>query len=58
MMPVFRTKRMPVNALRSSIGLRPGKRRRRGLCGGSKGSIRFQSASVTRGLAMIDLRGF
>src|SRR2546421_12845779 len=56
-MPVFRTKRMPVKALRSSMGLRPGKRDRRGLCGGSKGSIRSQSASVTRGLAMGNLRG-
>ena len=56
-MPVFRTKRMPVRALRSSMGLRSEKWRR-GLCGGSKGSIRFQSASVRRGLAMVDLHEF
>src|SRR5437763_16897021 len=51
-MPVLRTKRMPVNALRLSIGLRPGNRKRRGLGGGSRGSIRSQSSSGNRGLAM------
>lgn len=36
-MPVLRTNRMPVRLLRSSKGLRPGKRKRRAGGGGSKG---------------------
>src|SRR5262245_25053251 len=48
-MPVLRTKRTPVSTLRGCRGLRPGWSVRRGLGGGSKGSIRSQSASVTRG---------
>ena len=43
---------MPVSALRLSRGLRPGNRNRRGLGGGSNGSIRFQSSSGSKGLAM------
>src|SRR5262245_51228456 len=50
--PVLRTKRMPVRALRSSKGLRPGKRKRRGLRGGSRGSRRAHNSSETRGLAI------
>src|SRR5208337_5602954 len=48
------TKRMPVSALRLSIGFRPGKRNRRGFGGGNNGSIRFQSSSGSRGLAISD----
>src|SRR5262245_16736660 len=52
LMPVLRTKRMPVRAWRFVSGLRPGKRQRRGLGGGSSGSIRCHSSSVNRGLAI------
>ena len=38
--------------LRLSRGLRPGNRNRRGLGGGSNGSIRSQSSSGSKGLAM------
>src|SRR5208282_2381707 len=54
-MPVLSTKRMPVSALRLSIGFRPGKRNRRGFGGGNNGSIRFQSSSGSRGLAISNL---
>jgi hypothetical protein len=49
--PVFRTKRIPVSALRLSRGLRPGKRDRLGL-GGKNGAIRPHNASSMIGLAM------
>src|SRR5262249_41897692 len=52
-MPVLRTKRMPVRALRSSRGLRPGLRRRRGLGGARSGCTTSQRASKTRVFAMI-----
>ena len=41
-----------VTALRLSRGLRPGNRNRRGLGGGSNGSIRSQSSSGSKGWAM------
>src|SRR5262249_25603556 len=50
--PVLRTKRRPVSALRSPKGLRPGKRKRRGLRGGSRGSRRDHNSSETSGLAI------
>lgn len=49
-MPVFSTNRMPVSALRFSIGGRPPLGYVRG--GGRMGSIAFQSSSVSSGLAM------
>lgn len=49
-MPVFNTNMMPVNALRSSMGVRPPLGR--GLCGGRQGSMRAQSSSVSSGLAI------
>src|SRR5437763_16158823 len=52
-MPVLRTKRMPVRILRWSMGLRPGKRKRRGGSGGNNGSMRAQSASVTSGFMAV-----
>src|SRR5262245_53469415 len=52
-MPVFRTNRMPVRTLRWSLGLRPGKRKRRGGSGGNNGSMRTQSASVTSGFIAV-----
>ena len=51
-MPLFSTNRMPVRALRSSRGLRPGWRNRRGLAGGSSGSTISHSSSLTKGFAM------
>jgi len=50
-MPVFKTKRMPVSALRLSRGLRPGKRARLGL-GGNSGSIHSHNSLSRIGLAM------
>lgn len=49
-MPACKTKRKPDSAVRCSTGLRPGKRLRRFLAGGKKGSISDQSASSKRGL--------
>ena len=49
-MPVLRTKRMPVRALRFGTGGRPPLGR--GFGGGNNGSIIFQSSSVTSGFAM------
>src|SRR5262245_46215003 len=57
LMPVLRTKRIPVRAWRCVSGLRPGKRKRRGLGGGSSGSMRCQSSSVSRGLAIAQPSG-
>lgn len=51
-MPVFRTKMIPVSARRSSIGLRPGYRRRLGLRAGNSGAISCHSSSSTSGLAI------
>lgn len=51
-MPVRNTKRMPVSALRLSIGLRPGYRKRRSLIGGKSGSMICQSPSSRIGRAM------
>jgi hypothetical protein len=50
--PVRRTKMTPVNTLRTSKGLRPGYRRRRGFGGGIKGLISFHSSSSNIGFAM------
>jgi hypothetical protein len=50
--PVRRTKITPVNTLRTSKGLRPGHRRRRGLGGGTKGLISSHSSSFNIGFAM------
>lgn len=50
--PVLRTKRMPVKALRLSMGLRPGKRVRRGLAGGKSGCTISHNSSETSGLAI------
>lgn len=50
--PVLRIKRMPVRALRSSTGLRPGNRVRRGLGGGRSGWMISQSSSDKIGLAI------
>ena len=47
--PERRTKRMPVSAWRSEIGLRPGYRFRRRLGGGNRGSIIFHNRSSTKG---------
>jgi hypothetical protein len=43
--PVFSTSRMPLSAARSETGRRPGYRLRRGLGGGSSGSISVHSSS-------------
>ncbi len=43
--PVFSTSRMPLSAARSETGRRPGYRLRRGLGGGSSGSISAHSSS-------------
>jgi hypothetical protein len=43
--PVFSTSRMPLSAARSGTGRRPGYRLRRGLGGGSSGSISAHSSS-------------
>ncbi|MGF6292634.1 hypothetical protein QFZ98_004564 [Paraburkholderia youngii] len=48
--PVFSTNRMPVSAARSGTGLRPGYLKRRGLAGGSSGSISVHSSSSMIGL--------
>ena len=50
-MPVLSTKRIPVSAARSAIGLRPGNFRRR-VRGGSKGWITDHNESSTRGFAI------
>lgn len=52
-MPVRRTKRMPVKALRDSIGLRPGYRARRGFGGGRSGSMSSHNWSSNIGLAIL-----
>lgn len=52
-MPVFSTYRMPISALRRSMGLRPGFRRLRGLGGGRSGSISDQRPSGTRSSTFI-----
>lgn len=44
---VISTNRMPVSAARSGTGLRPGYRKRRGLAGGSSGSINAHNGSST-----------
>lgn len=51
-MPVFRTKMMPASARRSSMGLRPGCRRRRGFGAGNSGAISLHSLSSTSGFAI------
>lgn len=51
-MPVPYTKMMPVRAWRLVMGLRPGYRNRRGLGGGSIGSINVHRSSSRIGLAM------
>src|ERR1700688_95491 len=56
-MPVLSTNRMPISALRLSSGFRPGKRNRRGLGGGRRGSIRSQSSSGSIRPDMVDLLG-
>jgi len=43
---------MPVKALRSSTGLRPGLRKRRGLGAGNSGLMTSHNLSVTSGLAI------
>jgi hypothetical protein len=55
--PLRSTNRMPVKAWRLSPGLRPGKRKRRGLGGGKSGAISFHRASSSRGVAMCILHG-
>ena len=52
-MPLLSTNRMPVRTLRRSMGLRPGYLNRRGLGGGSSGSITLHSSSSSNGLAMV-----
>jgi hypothetical protein len=47
--PVFSTNRMPLRAARSETGRRPGYRLRRGLGGGSSGSISAHSSSSMMG---------
>jgi len=54
-MPLLSTKIIPVNALRRSIGLRPGCLYRRVFGGGSKGSTISQSSSETSSFA---IKGF
>jgi len=54
-MPVLRTNKMPVKALRFSSRFRPGYRNRRGMAGGSSGSISFHNRSSKTGLAMGNL---
>ena len=51
-MPVFRTKRMPVRALRLSRGFRPGYRNRLRFGVGSRGSISVHNLSSTKTFAM------
>src|SRR4051812_6039981 len=59
LMPVLSTNRMPVKAWRSPTRLRPGRSGRLGVGGGgSRGSIRSQRASGSRGLAIVNARGF
>lgn len=50
--PVLRMNRMPVNALRSSIGWRPGNRFRRGFGGGNNGCTISHNSSDTIGFAI------
>lgn len=50
--PVLRMNKMPVNALRSSIGWRPGNRFRRGFGGGNNGCTISHNSSDTIGLAI------
>ncbi|MDB5835426.1 MAG: hypothetical protein JWR14_5256 [Caballeronia sp.] len=50
--PVRNTNKMPLNAARSGIGLRPGYFSRRGFGCGSKGSIRFHNSSSMIGLSI------
>ena len=54
-MPVLRTNKTPVKALRFSNGFRPGYRNRRRLAGGRSGSISFHNWSSKIGLAMGNL---
>ena len=54
-MPVLRTNKMPVKVLRLPTGFRPGYRNRRGLAGGSNGSISCHNSSSKIGLAMGNL---
>jgi len=53
-MPDLSTKRMPVRALRGSMGLRPGKRKRLRFAGGIRGSMMLHSSSSTSGSATCD----
>jgi hypothetical protein len=50
--PVLRMNRIPVNALRSSIGWRPGNRFRRGFGGGNNGCTISHNSSDTIGFAI------
>jgi len=50
--PVFNTKRIPVRTWRSSSGLRPGYRNRRGAGGGRNGAMNSHNSSSKIGLAM------
>ncbi len=50
--PGLKTNRIPLSTLRWSKGLRPGKRKRRGLGGGSNGPITYHRASSSKGLAV------
>ena len=54
-MPLFRTNRMPVNALRSSMRLRPGKRNRLGLGTGKRGWTFSQSSVAHEGVGHLFL---
>jgi hypothetical protein len=57
--PVFSTSRMPLSAARSETGSRPGYRMRRGLGGGSSGSISAHSSSsmVGAGISLFRCSG-